>query len=510
MCHAPRCQAAVPSNAFPPEESRTSTGSPHAIILIAEPMGGPFRGLRTGPRRRSAQRLQSLSHRAWPNRLGQTKSARLIAAKKAIAQRTDREAKARNREYESAFRSCRKKSAHRARAALAFVFLSVCALADPAASGPASQVGNLTSGCVEVYDPAVDYFPEKATLEYAEGFTLDYFKHYKVVTVGIPWPDAKEGFRYLLVQCGTPTPEGFADAQVIEIPIRTIAVLSSTHIPHLESLGALDRLIAVSTHKNLYSPVARKMVAEGKVAEVGRGPSINLEAILDLRPDVVMAVGHDQPQYNSHPLLQKAGIRVAINAEYVESTLLGRSEWLEFTAAFLNRDGLAQRQFAAAVERYRAHAASVWDIPLAHRPSVFGGFLHRDVWYAPGGDSYIARLVADAGGAYLWAGDGHRASIPVSLEAVLARAGDADVWFTTGLDWFDRADLLAANEHYGAFKAFRAGRVYNNNARLNELKANDYWETALLEPDVHLADIIKILHPERLPEHQLKYYRRLP
>jgi iron complex transport system substrate-binding protein len=109
-----------------------------------------------------------------------------------------------------------------------------------------------------------------------------------------------------------------------------------------------------------------------------------------------------------------------------------------------------------------------------------------------------------------WADDAHQASIPLSFEVVFERAGDAEVWFTSDLDWFKRADLLAANERYGAFKVFRDGRVYNHNARLNEHKANDYWEAGMVEPDVVLADVIKILHPDRLPDHRLKYYRWLP
>lgn len=391
---------------------------------------------------------------------------------------------------------------------LCILILAGAALAEEQPVAP--PTANLTSGCLERYDPAIDYFPEKATLAYAKGFTLEYFKHYKVATVTTPWPEAKENFRYVLVQCGAPTPEGFADAQVIRIPVRSIAILSTTHLPHLELLDALDRLVAVSSYKNVYSPAVRRKIAAGEVIEVGRGPSVNLEALLDLHPDLVTAVGHDQPQYNTHPLLRNAGINVAINAEYVEPTLLGRSEWLKFTAAFLNQDGRAQRLFAEMAERYEAYAARVRDVPAAQKPSVFGGFLYRDVWYVPGGDSYIAQLVADAGGVYRWADDTYRASIPLSFEAVLERAGDADVWFTSDLDWFKRADLLAANERYGAFKAFREGRVYNHNARLNENKANDYWETAIVEPDVMLADVIKILHPEHLPEHRLKYYRWLP
>ncbi|MDG4596392.1 MAG: ABC transporter substrate-binding protein [Candidatus Contendobacter sp.] len=395
---------------------------------------------------------------------------------------------------------------------IAFGLLCVLILAGAARAGEpaAPPTASRTGDCLERYDPAIDYFPEKATLTHAKGFTLEYFKHYKVVTVTAPWPDARESFRYVLVQCGAPAPEGFADAQVIQIPVRSIAILSTTHLPHLELLEALDRLVAVSSYENVYSPAARQLITAGKVAEVGRGPSVNLERILDLRPDLVTAVGHDQPQYNTHPLLRNAGVNVAINSEYVEPTLLGRSEWLKFTAAFLNRDGLAQRRFAAMAERYAALAAQVRDVPAAQKPSVFGGFLHRDVWYVPGGDSYIARLVADAGGRYLWADDTHQASIPLSFEAVFERAGDAEVWFISDLDWFKRADLLAANERYGAFKAFRDGRVYNQNARLNEHKANDYWELGIVEPDIVLADVIKILHPDRLPEHQLKYYRWLP
>jgi iron complex transport system substrate-binding protein len=295
---------------------------------------------------------------------------------------------------------------------LCIVILAGAAFAEEPAAPPTA---NRTSGCLERYDPTLDYFPEKATLTHAKGFTLEYFKHYKIVTVTAPWPDAKESFRYVLVQCGAPVPEGFTDAQVIQIPVRSIAILSTTHLPHLELLDALDRLVAVSSYENVYSPAARQLIAAGKVAEVGRGPSVNLERILDLRPDLVTAVGHDQPQYNTHPLLRNAGVNVAINSEYVEPTLLGRSEWLKFTAAFLNRDGLAQRRFAEMTERYEAYAARVRDVPAAHKPSVFGGSLHRDVWYVPGGDSYIARLVADAGGVYRWADDAHRANMAITF-----------------------------------------------------------------------------------------------
>lgn len=369
---------------------------------------------------------------------------------------------------------------------------------------------NLINGCVEQYDPEIDYFPQKVTLTHATGFNLKYFKHYKLLTVTKPWQDATQNFSYLLVQCGTPIPKDFPNVPAIKIPVRSIAALSTTHLAHLEKLGALAQLVAVSKHDEVYSPTAQRLIVEGKVAEVGRGIGIHVEQILDLHPDLVTVVGYDQPQYNAHPLLAQAGVNVVINAEYVEPNLLGRAEWLKFTAAFLNRDGIAQTQFAEIAERYREYAKLVRDIPQQNKPAVLYGGLDRDVWHVPGGNSYTAHLIADAGGAYLWADDQHLFSFPLSFEAVFERANNAQVWLINDPSKFERSALLAANERYGAFAAWRDARVYNANGRLAQNRANDYWESALMEPHLVLADMIKILHPQLLPQHQLQYYRWLP
>lgn len=380
----------------------------------------------------------------------------------------------------------------------------------PALTHAATENNPAPPACVEQYNPELDYFPQAATITHAHGFKIEYFKHYKLITVSKPWPDAKQSFRYLLVQCGTPPPQDFPNVPVINIPVRSIAALSTTHLAHLEKLGALSQLVAVSKHAEVYSPAAQALIAQGKIAEVGRGIGVNIERIIDLQPDLVTVVGHDQPQYNAHPLLAQAGINVVINAEYVEPSLLGRAEWLKFTAAFLNLDGLAQQQFTAMAERYREYAALVRDIPQQDKPTVLYGGLDRDVWHMPGGNSYTAHLIADAGGAYIWADNQQQFSFPLSFEAVFDRASAAQVWLINDPTKFERSALLAANERYGMFAAWRKGRVYNANGRLGQNRANAYWETAVLEPQIVLADMIKILHPQLLPQHQLQYYRWLP
>lgn len=138
--------------------------------------------------------------------------------------------------------------------------LAACAAPAPpsptpptAASAPLSggsvsaPTSNLTDGCVRDYDPAVDYFPEKLTLDYATGWQISYHNHYKLLTVTQPWLGADTQFEYVLVQCGTPVPDGYPAAQVIEVPARSIIAMSTTHLPHLITLGLLDRLVGVDT-----------------------------------------------------------------------------------------------------------------------------------------------------------------------------------------------------------------------------------------------------------------------
>ena len=363
--------------------------------------------------------------------------------------------------------------------------------------------------CADVYDPAKDYFPHKAGLQYAESFAIEYFGSYKLVTVRTPWPGAEEAFRYLLVQCGTPAPEGYEGVQRITVPVRRLATLSTTQLPHLELLGALDNLVAVSDIEMVNSPGVNRRFEAGGIAEIGYGPGVNLELVLELETGLVMTSATAQSRHNAHPVLQQAGVAVAINAEYTEPSLLGRSEWLKFTAAFLNAEALAEERFAGIAARYHRYAALVRDVPSGRRPTVFGGSLWRDTWHVAGGRSYAAQLATAAGGAYLWADDDSRGSLPLDFEAVYEQAHAADVWLTMRNEWRSLAEVQAADERYAAFAAFQSGRVYNANARLNDHGGNDYWESGIVEPHIVLADLIRILHPERLPEHQLEYYRKL-
>ncbi len=365
---------------------------------------------------------------------------------------------------------------------------------------------NLTEGCVTDYDPEIDYFPEKVTIVDAVGWTIEYHNNYKVITVPNPWRDADVQFQYVLVQCGTPPPDNVGDALVIEVPVQSVVAMSTTQLPHLAELGLLDRLVGVDSFLYINNEAVRAKIKAGELVEIGSGGQVNVEQALDLQPDLIMTYGVGNPEYDAHPKLLEAGLKVVLNSEYMEVSPLGRAEWVKFTAAFFNQEAKAMEIYDSIASRYREIAALARNV--ADKPTVFANRPFQGTWYMPGGKSYVAQLLADAGATYLWADDTSTGSMQLSFEAVFDRARDADFWLNPG-NWKSLAEAAAEDERYTQFAAYQNGNVYNNNKRLNENGGNDYWESGVTNPHLVLADLIKIFHPELLPDHELYFYQKL-
>ncbi len=345
------------------------------------------------------------------------------------------------------------------------------------------------------------------SLQYAQGFGVEYFDGYKIVSVLAPGSGTRQTLRYVLVQHGRKSPDGFEGVPRIRIPVRSLITTSTTHLPHIEKLDEVQSLVAVDNIKFVNSAAVKRRFAAGRISEIGRGRSIDMERVLMLRPDIVFI---DAPSQDNafHPL-QQAGVTAVVNAAYAEPTLLGRVEWLKFVGVFFNKETLAAAQFDSVVARYRVRKALTRNLPVDKKPTVFVGSLWRGTWFMSGGKTYAAQLLEEAGADYLWADNESQRSLSLDFETVYEEAHDAEYWITMRNEWGSRNDVVAEDERYGNFRAIKTGNVFNANARLNEHGGNDYWETGLIEPDVLLADLIKILHPDLLPDHQLKYYRKL-
>lgn len=345
------------------------------------------------------------------------------------------------------------------------------------------------------------------TLRYAKTFSVEYHGAYKVVTVLKPWRDAQVTFRYVLVQRGTPPPAGIGDAQVIEVPVNRVVSVNTTHLPYLDRLGVADKLVGIGEANRVNTPSVVAAIKAGKLPEVGRDAEVNVERVIDLQPDIVTVLGLGNPKKDNYPALMKAGLKVVLIADFMEDTPLGRAEWLKFMALFFNREAEASRLFDEVAQRYEKMSQVARGV--SQKPTVFMGFDDDGNWYTPGGKSYLAKYLADAGADYLWADDPTSGRAPLSMEAVYERAANADVWVNQSQSWTSLSQVLEADERYAKFAAVKNGNVYNNNARLNPTGGNDYNEGGNANPDVVLADLIKIFHPDLLPDHELVYYHRL-
>jgi iron complex transport system substrate-binding protein len=352
----------------------------------------------------------------------------------------------------------------------------------------------------------------RATVRYAKGFVLEYHEGYKKLSVLSPWRGAKAGFTYVLVPRDGAMPKLNGSEMVIRTPVRRFVVTSTIYVPYLSMLGLDDTLVGVAKGHMISTPSTAERFAAGKIAEVSDGSGgmmrrLNMERLLSLQPDLVMLYGTGNPTYDFHEQLHAAGIPFAINAEYMESTPLGATEWIKFIAAFFDKDAEAERIFADIASRYEAQAAEAR--AASTHPTTFSGMDYHGVWYMPGGGSYRAKLFADAGASYLWADDKTQGSMPLTMEAVMLRARQADFWVDVG-ECGSLQQLAGFDNRYRLVRAFQNHHVYNNDARMGPGGGNDFWETGMANPDRVLADLISIFHPELKPGHKRVWYRQLP
>ena len=343
-------------------------------------------------------------------------------------------------------------------------------------------------------------------IRYATGFEVVDFETHRVVRVKQPWRDARETFEYVLIPRGAKPPEGYRPHQIFEAPVRGFVPLSTSFLPHADVLRIQDDVVALSDFKYVNTPSILARIEAGQVVAVGHGAGLDVETLMSLKPGLVMVNAFGNPQGDPHHRLGALSIPVVVNGEYMETHPLGRAEWLKFTALFFGKEEEAGQIFDEIAQEYERLAELGRSV--AHRPRVLTDTSWRGTWHVPGGGSFMAQFLSDAGADYIWKDDVSTGGLPLSFETVLARARDADFWINVGA-WRSLAEALAADSRYSAFNAFQTGRVYNRDRRVNPHGGNDFWETAIIQPHKVLADLLKIFHPELLPNHDLVWYRQL-
>ena len=338
-------------------------------------------------------------------------------------------------------------------------------------------------------------------VEYAQGFRVDYFADYKKVTLINPWKKNEVLARYyLLKNADTKTPE---DGLKMVVPLQRLVITSSTQIEFVNLIGKLRSIRGVCSPQLIYNEELRRQIEQGRTINLGDAFNINLERCFILKPDAVMLNAYNNTNETDNRL-QKASIPVVYNNEWQENDLLGRAEWIKFVAVFFDKEQQADSIFEEIKNRYNNILTLVSEqTAQKKRPTILPGTNFKGTWYMPGGRSFMSRLYADAGGDYFFKNDTLTGSLPLSFEAAVKNFCNAEVWL--GCDASSIGELLQADSRYKMFDAVKNKKVFSFNARQTASGANDFWESALAQPDVLLADVVSILYPGALPEHSLYY-----
>jgi iron complex transport system substrate-binding protein len=347
-----------------------------------------------------------------------------------------------------------------------------------------------------------------STLHYAKRFASATGENFKVFYLFGDRNSQDTTAAFILYKTGHQKPEGFKkNSFYIEVPVQRVACLSSIYAAMMTRLNLDEKIVAIDNIDYYNNPDILRKTEEGKIKELAKGPEMNVEQTLILKPDLVLTFGMGYPEKDVNPKILSSGVPVAISLDHLEETPLARAEWIKFIAAFFGQERQADSLFRMTEQRYNNLRALTDTVSI--KPTVLTEIKYGEAWYVPGGKSFMAHFIKDAGGDYIWKDENRAGSVPLSFEAVYAKAKDAEYWVNLFINLNTKKELLSYDERYNMFKAFKLGNLYNNNKIANSKGYSDYWENGISNPDELLQDLIKIFHPHLLPQHQLKYYKKI-
>lgn len=373
-------------------------------------------------------------------------------------------------------------------------FLSLCLLIVLLAACNGKKTASISDFSNQLYTP-----------EYASGFSIKGADGYEssIITVTNPWQGADSITTQLFIaRGGESAPEGFT-GQVLEGDASRIVAMSSTHIAMLDAVGEAGRVVGVSGIDYISNPVIS--ANRDSIGDVGYEGNINYELLISLDPDLVLLYGVNGAS-SMEGKLNELGIPFMYVGDYLEESPLGKAEWMVALSEVVGKRTEGEQVFGGIPVRYNDLKKRVADTVL-DAPSVILNTPYGDSWFMPSTESYVARLVKDAGGDYIYKKNTGNASLPIDLEEAYKLTSEADMWLNVGMaNSLD--ELRTSCPKFSDTRCFRNGSVWNNNLKTNVAGGNDYYESAVVNPDILLRDLVKIFHPE-LVEEDFVYYKQL-
>lgn len=340
--------------------------------------------------------------------------------------------------------------------------------------------------------------------KYARNISAIQLQDCKVVTLRDPWHHGKTLSQYVLVARDDSAsfvsrhdrPQGI----VVYTPLRRVITFASPHNFLLEALGMENAIVGACDIEYNKVEKIRRMAKEKKIADCGNAMQPSMETIIETMPDALLMCSYEN---RGQMHIEKLGIPVIECAEYMETSALGRAEWMRFYGMIMGCEDRADSLFHVVESHY---ADVTQKTKTRHgRKRVLTERVYNGTWYCPGGNSSMGRLIADAGADYVFANRSESGSLPLSPETVMNAAADADVWLFVydGEKPMTRDQLLKEMPGYALIKAFRDGNFYQCSAA-----HSTYFDELSFRPDLLIRNIAEILYPDLFDNAEYRYYRK--
>lgn len=338
-------------------------------------------------------------------------------------------------------------------------------------------------------------------IKYAKGFQVTDYANYKLVDVTDPAKESDITYKYALLKRGESSEGIPSDYTIIETPVSSVICMTNLQLSNFIKLEALDKVVGVTSTRFLSNKQMNEQLKDGRTSKIGIEGEFDSEIVIALNPDVILVSPFKKGGYDA---IKNLDIPLVSFLGYKEITPLGQAEWIKFTAMLLGIEEQAEKQFNEIEEQYNELKALTESIP--EKPTVLSGELHSGNWYVVGGKSYLAQLFKDAGANYFMKNDNESGGFYVDFETVYSQGANADYWrmLNSYNGEFSYDALKETDARYVDFKAYKEKKLIYCN-----LREKPFYENTPVEPEVVLADLIKIFHPNLLPEHNPVYYELL-
>ena len=336
-------------------------------------------------------------------------------------------------------------------------------------------------------------------LRYAKGFNVKVHENYKQVTVRDPWDTTRTLFQYVLIDRDKEIPANIPQGTIVKVPLETVIAFSTIQCSMLQEIGEQHKIKGVCQAQYIDLPYIRQKLESGEILDLGSMHKPDVERLIQLTPSAIVVSAME----TGMGYLEKLKIPVIATTDYMEDTALGRAEWIRYHALFYGKEQMADSLFRETERRYNEIRDKVKDAEKI--PTVFNDLKFGKTWRIAGGQSYLANLIRDAGGEYVWK-DSSNGSRRLAGEMVLNKAGTADIWllkYNRDND-FTYSTLEKESKIYSQFGAYKNRQIWGcNTGRIH------YFEDLPIHPDSILGDMARIFQPQLFSDNDLHYFKPL-